>query len=277
MTQQQDVVQAKARLVTLKHEFMAALHTYLAVVSKDGPEAKAAALDWQKRATSYFNYAEEFVGDSDLLGAHKSDFWIQGFAEDCAEILGSMPAHFNSLRDAFQNVQQLRAVDTKPGRTAFANMQRMVVTYLNGKTAKELRATFEMHNLPVYGFDNEVTRAPDKNMTTWMAYIFGAVGVVAVVAISMLTPELTKFQRAVLWSLFAMSLAGIASVVPGFINVRFRKYLVAGGGLAIFALIYLASPTDPGENSTAIPEAAAVSPPPSASVPNAPGSSATAK
>jgi len=40
-----------------------------------------AILSGQPTGGAYFNYAEEFVGSSHLLGAHKSALWAQGFAE----------------------------------------------------------------------------------------------------------------------------------------------------------------------------------------------------
>lgn len=245
MTQQQDVVAAKAQLASLKELHMTAIRAYTNCPSKSNDEAKEAALEIQRRGTAYFNYAEEFVGNSDLLGAHSSDLWAQGFAEDCVEILGSMPDHYQLLSIAFGNVPELRGLATTPGPTAYANMQRMVVLYLDGKTSKDLKKKFSTAGLPTYGFDNEVTRKSSSKQKTILSYAFGVIFVVAILIITLAIPEPSRFQRAVFWAILSMSLAGVASVITGFIEVKLGKWLIAGGALAVFAVVYFFVPADP--------------------------------
>lgn len=268
MTQQQDVVQAKSRIEDLKQEYMQALHRYLPVQPKSSPEARDAALEVQARGAAYFNCAEEFVGNSDLLGAHRSDLWAQGFAEDCAEHLRSMPQHFGFLSQVFENVPDLRNLSTKPGATAYANMQRMVVEYLTPEIAKELRKVFVEAELPVYGFDNKVTVKSSSTMKTLSAYAFGLVFVAVVLAIAYNTPEPTRFQAAVFWAVLALALAGVASVIPGFVQVTIPKWVVAGGPLAVFVIVYFSTPADvsrgkPPETAASprVPQEAASAPP----------------
>ena len=244
MTQQQDVVRARNELAKLKSDYMVAIDAYLSTEPKSGPEAKAAVLEVQKLGAAYYNYAENFVGDSDLLGAHKSDLWAQGFAEDCAEYLGSMLDHFGFLAQAFEQLPELRALKTTPAPTAYASMQRMVATYLNGNLAKDLRKRFIASGLPVYGFDNEVTPKSSSNMKTIMSYAFGTVVIGLILIIALTNPQPSRFQAAVFWAVLAMALAGVASVIPGFIEVKFRKWLVAGGPLAVFAIAYFFVPAD---------------------------------
>jgi hypothetical protein len=244
MTQQQDVVRARNELAKLKSAYMAAIDAYLSTETKSGPEAKAAVLEVQKLGAAYYNYAENFVGDSDLLGAHKSDLWAQGFAEDCAEYLGSMLDHFRFLAQAFEKLADLRDLKTMPAPTAFANMQRMVATYLTGNIAKDLRQRFVASGLPVYGFDNDVTPKSSSKMKTIMSYAFGAVFICLVLIIALTNPQPSRFQSAVFWAVLAMALAGVASVIPGFIEVKFRTWLFAGGPLAVFAIVYFFVPAD---------------------------------
>ena len=251
MTFERDVVTTKAKLAVLKAEFMDSLNAYMAVPSKTDLAAKSAVLEAQKKGTAYFNYAEEFVGNSDLLGAHKSDLWAQGFAEDCAEILASMLDYYKFLAKAFQQVPELRGLRTTPGQTAFANMQRMVVEYLNGKLAKDMRQKFFAAGLPVYGFDNQVTPKSSTKLNTVLSYIFGAVMVLVVLSIALAVPDPSPFQRRVFWAILAMALAGVASVIPGFIEVNLRKWVgvVAGGALAVFVIVYFFAPVDPDQAS----------------------------
>lgn len=265
MTQEQDVVKAKKQISTLKEEFATSLRTYMAVEPKDGPTAKDAALECQKRGAAYFNYAEEFVGNSDLLGAHRSVMWAQGFAEDCAEILSSMPAHFKFLKQAFSRIPELKVVTPVPGFTAFANMQRMAVAYLSDDLVRNMRSTFEAENLPSYGFKHEAKHPMNKQTSIVLAFTFGVVFVSVMLLIAFLKPDPTEFQYTVFRAVLAMSLAGIAVVIPGFIEVRVSKFLVAGGALAVFVMVYFWNPalrqqaqntTVPTAPSSALPASA---------------------
>jgi hypothetical protein len=82
-----------------------------------------------------------------------------------------------------------------------------------------------------------------------LAYIFGAVMIGVVLVIALVLPEPTRFQRAVIWAILAMALAGVASVIPGFIEVNLRKWVVAGGALAVFVVVYFFVPADPEQQA----------------------------
>jgi hypothetical protein len=262
MTQEQDVVKAKKQIAILKESYIESLGIYMVVEPKDGQAAMNAALECQKRGTAYFNYAEEFVGTSDLLGAHKSAIWAQGFAEDCAELLGSMPAHFRFLKQAFSRVEELKNLSPLPGITAFANMQRMSVAYLQVNLVQDLQNKFKADGLPTYGFQYEAKRPMNKQATVLLAFIFGVVFVSVILIIAFNKPDPTDFQYTVFRTVLAMSCAGIGAVIPGFIEVRVSKFIVAGGALAVFVIVYFWNP--------ALQEAtkkAAVSSPPINAVP----------
>ncbi|MEG1766933.1 MAG: hypothetical protein RR311_00585 [Comamonas sp.] len=237
----------------IKSDYMVAINAYLAAEPKSGPEAKAAVLEVQKLGSAYYNYAENFVGDSDLLGAHNSDLWAQGFAEDCAEYLASMLDHFSFLAQAFEKLPELAALKATPAPTAYANMQRMVATYLNSDLAKDLRKRFIKSGLPTYGFDNEATPKSKFNIKTILSFSFGIVLVCLILIITLTNPQPSKFQAAVFWAVLAMALAGVASVIPGFVEVRFRKLLVAGGSLAVFVIVYFAVPADVQQGGESAP------------------------
>ena len=170
-THEQDVVYARTRISQLKADYMRDIELYLATSSNDQAARRAAALSCQKSGASYFNYAEEFVGTSNLLGAHRNALWAQGFAEDCAEILGSLPAHIGFLKTEFSKAGLPVEEDTYiPGKTAFANMQRMVVRYLTRDLSKALEDKFAQSNLPTYGFQNEARETYNIRIkiTRWM-------------------------------------------------------------------------------------------------------------
>lgn len=257
MTKEQDVVAAKEQIAALKQAYMEALQEYYGVEPKNGNTAQNAALRCQRRGAAYFNYVEEFVGNSDLLGAHKSAMWAQGFAEDCAEILRSLPGHVAFLKKAFAHFPELGASSATPGPTAFANMQRMTVVYLSDALVQGLRESFEADGLPVYGFEHEAKNPMSKLTSIVLAFIFGVIFVSVILFLAVLKPSPTDFQYKVFWSVMAMALAGIGAVIPGFIEVKISRWVSAGGALAVFVMVYFFTPAHRPDERTAAPEVSA--------------------
>ena len=214
-TVEQDVIAARSRLVDLKSAFKQRLHEYVTVDKDDRTASLAAILSCQESANAYFNYTEEFVGTSSLLGAHQSALWVQGFAEDCAEILKSMLDYFAFLEQAFAKLDGAVPKESfLPGSTAYANMQRMVVLYLTHDESARLKQRFETAKLPVYGFYNEA-KSMDENHSGG--------------------PPSTKESTTAFWSFLQQALSlGVSGVkksaLPGFIG-----FLVYAGLVALLA------------------------------------------
>lgn len=163
-THQQDVVRATNQLAQLRDAYMSDLAAYRA--SLDPPMQRLPlVLKVQQSGNAYFNFAEDFVANSDLLGAHECVIWAQGFAENCAAILESYPMHFDFLLAAFRAADpNLDRKTIQPTSTAFANMQRMVVRYLTDEKRVALESAFLDAGLPIYGFENEAKVIMSKNV-----------------------------------------------------------------------------------------------------------------
>lgn len=241
-TKEQDVVNAKRRIAELKSAYMASISSYISHGRDSNDHGLSEILDCQKKGAEYFNYAEEFVGNSDLLGAHGSPLWAQGFAEDCAEILKSMPAHFKLLLNGFSKANSQLGGCILPSGTAYANMQRMVVKYLEQSESDEIKKLFIRSELPIYGFNNQAKEFMSKKLQTTLAYGFGMCFVITVIVISFVYPEPSGFQYTVFRIVLALAGAGIAAVFPGVIEVKFGNWLRAGGALAVFAVLYFLNP-----------------------------------
>lgn len=204
-----------------------------------------------KKRNAYFNYVEEFVGNSDLLGAHNSSLWAQGFAEDCAEHLGSLIQHITLLKLGFT-----KHSDVKPsflGETAYANMQRMVVTYLSPKVANKIRKNLETAGLPIYGFKNEAKEFMSKKLQTILAFAFGTVFVIVLIVIAFIEPNPSSFQYTIFRVVLALAGGGAVAVFPGFIEVKFGNWLRAGGALAVFTIVYFYNPASLNESTQSEP------------------------
>lgn len=235
-TQQQDVNAAEEKFAQLKQDWMSSLHKYCALDSAQKDEREAVLLECQQRANIYFNEVETFVRKSSLLGAHEDALWAHGFAEDCAELLKSMPAHYELLKKGFAESKRLSTISSAPGATAFANMQRMVKVYLTKEESTKIRSLFVAASLPTYGFDNKA-KTPMK-IEKLLAFAFGITFVVTIMVIAWLKPEPSKFQYSVYWTALALAAGGIGAVLPGTLNVTVSKWVRAGGALALFVVVY---------------------------------------
>jgi hypothetical protein len=237
-THEQDVIAAQAKLKDLKSELKAALKHY-----SGREQTLDAVLDCQRCGNAYFNSAEEFVGNSDLLGAHKSAVWVQGFAETCAEILKSMPDYFAFLSEAFSGLNSgVENSKLLPGSTAYANMQRMVKKFLSPEESRDLERLFKTAKLPTYGFRYEVSEFMSKKFQAILSFCFGAAFVSLMLVIALYLPNPSLFQIFVFRVVLALAGAGVVAAFPGFIEVKFGNWLRAGGALAVFAILYLLNP-----------------------------------
>lgn len=239
-TQQQDVTAEKPKLAELKQDLMVSLAAYLAISADRVADRDTAILECQRKGNAYFNHAEEFVGNSDLLGAHNCALWAQGFAEDCAEILKSMPAHYELIGIAFGASPRLSNLSYLPGETAFANMQRMVKRYLAKTQVKELEDQFRRAGLPTYGFKNKAKNFMQRDKL--LSFIFGVGFMIVMLVIAFVKPDPSQFQYSVFRTVLALAGAGIGAVIPGFLQVSVKSWIRAGGAIAIFVLVYFWNP-----------------------------------
>ncbi|MGL6492343.1 hypothetical protein ACSZNX_15135 [Aeromonas veronii] len=249
MTNEQAVIKAGLEIARLKDNYMKVLSPIVLKYNSQNnifPDLSE-YLKVQKAANEYFNYTERFVGDSGLLGAHANGKWVTGFAEDCAEILNSYILHAEFIR----SWSPVFNVELKLSDNAFSNMQRMVVEYLPVEQVKILKERFEANALPIQGF-NVKAMTDDNKHPKWQlitSIVIGVITLFASVVLSILYPEPTQYQEFILRGLFAISLASLASLTPGFINLNARLrgggsyfMIYAGGAIAIFVLIWLVNP-----------------------------------
>jgi len=73
-------------------------------------------------------------------------------------------------------------------------------------------------------------------------FIFGVAFVLTLLALAIKFPEPTPFQYTVFRIVLALAAAGVAALIPGFIQVQYRDAIRAGGALAVFVIVYFFSP-----------------------------------
>jgi len=239
-TNSQDVVNAKAKGAELKKVFMSALHDYINLSSVSCNAARDSVLRLQAAGAAYFNFYEEFVGDSSLLGAHANAVWAQGFAEDCFAVLQQMPQYYTLLECAFANLGQV--IDPRPSATAFANMQRLCKRALQKELVNALRIEFEGSQLPIYGFRFKEKRKVGIDHQTALSSAFTFVFLVILIVLSIFISHPTPFQEWV-YRILASLIAGCAGVVLiGYFEFRAGKILRFSGGFVLFLVVMFWNP-----------------------------------
>ena len=69
---------------------------------------------------------------------------------------------------------------------------------------------------------------------TTLASIFGVIFVATILILAVRFPRPTPFQYAVFRIVLAIAVAGIAAVIPGFLEVTVSTAVRAGGALGVF-------------------------------------------
>lgn len=75
-------------------------------------------------------------------------------------------------------------------------------------------------------------------------FIFGVTFVVALLILAIAFREPTDFQYEVFKVVLALAAAGVAAMLPGFIDVNLPKWAKAGGSFAVFVLVMYRSPAE---------------------------------
>ncbi len=81
-----------------------------------------------------------------------------------------------------------------------------------------------------------------------LAFIFGVIFVVVLIVLAVKFPNPTSFQRTIFRITLSLAAAGVAAMIPGFINLDVNPttglVIRAGGALAIFVIVFFFNPAD---------------------------------
>ena len=97
-----------------------------------------------------------------------------------------------------------------------------------------------MSQLPVDS--SQGTQPEAKRWENIAALIIGICFLITIIIVAISLPEPSKFQIFVFRITLALAAAAIGAIIPGFILVKFRNFVRAGGAIALFVLIYLVNP-----------------------------------
>lgn len=200
-------------------------------------------------AVNYFNSTENFVANSDLLGAHYNDNWVVNLAETCLSILESISIFYEFLDkksksdSEFNDIIQLYRVSP----TAYSSMQKIVKHYLPDYVPA-IKSKFEEYNLPVHGFQSSGYSPRQKiNVDKLLAVGLGVVFLLIILVIVIFIPEPTEQQFFVFRVILSLAAGAFGAVIPGFFeidgkikNISFRTT----GAVSFFLITYMANPPE---------------------------------
>lgn len=245
MTNEQTIIEAELKISKYKKDYDLCLYNIIVNHKDDNSKPTASELLLcQQKAIYFFNYVEQFVGQSGLLGAHKNGLWVTGFAETCYSVLEIVIQHY-IIFEKYKNVSKYKL--QMPCKNSYANMQRMIKEYLPEEQWSSMKNTFEKYNLPVSGFIYK--KSPDmKDKPIWEKIVLIILSVIFLVSIAILAffiPNPSEFQIFIFRGIFALGCSIIAALIPGFLSVesRFNNFMIkATGAICIFIIVWLVNP-----------------------------------
>lgn len=82
----------------------------------------------------------------------------------------------------------------------------------------------------------------NNRLTTTILPIIAGILLLVIYVTVLFLPAPTYFQSATFWLILSLGAAGLAALIPGFINVRFKNLIRAGGAISVFVITYLVVP-----------------------------------
>jgi hypothetical protein len=109
-------------------------------------------------------------------------------------------------------------------------------------------------NVGNYRFDfPEISMPQDNNWEKVVAVVFGIVFIATMLIIAIKFPNPTQYQYTTFRIVLALACAGVASVIPGVLNLNLGAWIRAGGALAVFVIVYFYSPAGLVTGKPALP------------------------
>ena len=87
-------------------------------------------------------------------------------------------------------------------------------------------------------------QSSNKKMQQLLAFVFGVVFISALLGLSILFPNPSDFQYLTFRITLSLAAAGVAAMIPGFLQVTIPNWLRAGGALAVFSIVYFFNPAN---------------------------------
>lgn len=196
-----------------------------------------------KAGTAFFYCVERCISNSELLGAHRSDFWATDLAATAVNVLDNVPLFYERV---WADADRLKVTRPKPSPNAFYAMQSSVVIY-NADQVHVLAERFNHHNLPVRGFTHPTQM--NTRYANWEKLVMGSTVVaflLILLAIGVFMKDYNNFNILVFRTVLALDGAAFGGIfISGLIQVeaKLSKFLIsASGATAFFVIIFFCNP-----------------------------------
>lgn len=224
------MIEFEERLDFLKQEYMDDLQKFIEAQTKNN------LLSCIRKGNQYFNFAEKSIAKTKLDGLHDDGLVVIDLAESCYVILESYTLHLKFI----QSNKHLIGNSYKSPPFSCSNMQRMVKKYLSKEKVEDLRKLFLEQRLSTEGFDMEAPKNNNNNAVIPLS-IGGILLTIPIIALFFI-PQPSIYQFFAFRVCFALGGAGVASHIPGWLNVNINNWVKAGGAIAIFVLLWFFNP-----------------------------------
>ncbi|MBO9560711.1 MAG: DUF4019 domain-containing protein [Caulobacter sp.] len=92
-----------------------------------------------------------------------------------------------------------------------------------------------------------------------IAFVFGAIFIITILAFATLVKDPSSTAIWTYRVILALAAGGVAAILPGFIDVKYKSFVQAGGAIGVFVLVLMAFPTpSPAPNKADAPASASV-------------------
>lgn len=94
-----------------------------------------------------------------------------------------------------------------------------------------------------------------------IAFVFGAIFIITILAFATIVKDPSSTAIWTYRVILALAAGGVAAILPGFIDVKYKSFVQAGGAIGVFVLVLLVFPTpSPTPEKAAAPEKAVEAP-----------------
>jgi len=76
-----------------------------------------------------------------------------------------------------------------------------------------------------------------------IAFVFGAIFIITILAFATLVKDPSSTAIWTYRVILALAAGGVAAILPGFIDVKYKSFVQAGGAIGVFVLVLMAFPT----------------------------------
>jgi hypothetical protein len=116
------------------------------------------------------------------------------------------------------------------------------VTLLTKTPQGTIAITKVRHENLIIARDGEGRWDMSKRTEQRVAWGFAAMLIIAMLVLAVFIPDPKPFQYTVFRIVLAIAIAGLAAMIPGFLEITLSNWLRAGGALAVFVIVFFFSP-----------------------------------